>query len=147
MLFTFAVALTTGVVFGLVPAWLTARTSRSGALTSTAARAGTSGGQARLRTNALVIVEMALALVLLSGAGLMIRTFANLMHTDPGFDARHALSAEMWLTGTRYNSPATTSAYYHTVTERLQAIPGVKSAAVVEAGLPLERGGNISAYR
>jgi predicted permease len=145
MLFTFAVALGTGLVFGLVPAWLTARSDPNATLRSTSARAGTSSGQARLR-NALVVVEMALALILLSGAGLMIRTFANLVRTDPGFDMRHALSAEIWLTGSHYDSPATTSEYYRTLLTRLQALPGVKSAAVVEAGLPLERGGNISVF-
>ena len=77
----------------------------------------------------------------------MIRTFANLMRTDPGFDVRHELSAEIWLTGSHYGTPTAIAGFYRDLTTRLQALPGVASAAVVEAGLPLERGGNMGVSR
>ncbi len=146
LLFTFAVALLTGVIFGIVPAWLTASADPQAALQAGSTRATGSVRQGKLR-NALVIAEFAMSVILLAGAGLMIRTFANLMHTEAGFDTRHTLSAEIWLTGSRYDSPSTVAAYYQTVVTRLQATPGVAAAAVVEAGLPLERGGNISVSR
>jgi putative ABC transport system permease protein len=144
--FTMVVALVTGVIFGLVPAWQMARTDPQSTLKESASRTTGSAAQGRLR-NVLVTAEVALALVLLSGAGLMIRTFANLMRTDAGFDPTHLVSAEIWLTGSRYDSSAAVSAFYHQVVDRLTATPGVVSAAVVEAGLPLERGGNVSAVR
>ena len=142
LLFTFGVALAAGVGFGLAPAWLTANADPQAALQAASARTTGSVGQGRLR-NVLVIAEIAMALILLSGAGLMIRTFANLIHTDAGFDPRHELSAEIWLTGSRYETPTAIAGFYADLTTRLQALPGVASAAVVEAGLPLERGGNM----
>jgi predicted permease len=146
LLFTFGVALVTGVVFGWVPAWQTSRADPQGALKESALRTTGSAAQGRVR-NVLVTGEVALALVLLTGAGLMIRTFANLLHTDPGFDPRHEASAEIWLTGARYDSAAAITAFYRNLTARLDALPGVVSSAVVEAGLPLERGGNLSAMQ
>jgi putative ABC transport system permease protein len=142
MLFTFGVALFTGVIFGLIPAWHTARTDPQAMLRNSSGRTTATAGQSRVR-DALVVTEVALSLVLLVGAGLMIRTFANLMRTDPGFDPQHQLSAEIWLTGSRYDSPTTIAGFYRDLTARLQAIPGVASSAVVEAGMPLERGGNM----
>jgi putative ABC transport system permease protein len=145
LLFTFAIALLTGLGFGLVPAWLAVRADPHGALKEASSRTTGSAGQARLR-NILVIGEIALALVLLTGAGLMIRTFSNLVRADAGFDVGHVVSAEIWLTGSRYDTPTATAGYYRELTGRLRALPGVTSAAVVEAGLPLERGGNISMW-
>jgi len=65
------------------------------------------------------------------------------VRTDPGFDGSTVLSAEIWLTGTRYGSTAAISDFYRRLTERIDALPGVRSAAVIEAGLPLERGGRM----
>ncbi len=142
--FTFGVALVTGLAFGLVPAMLTARTDPQTTLKAGGTRTTGSVGQGRFR-DLLVMSEVALALVLLTGAGLMIRTFANLMHIDPGFEPAHEISAEIWLTGSRYDSSTTVSAFYREITSRLNALPGVVSSAVVEAGMPLERGGNLVA--
>jgi putative ABC transport system permease protein len=69
---------------------------------------------------------------------------ANLVRTDPGFDAGHVLGAEIWLTGTRYDSTPAIADFYERVVARLDAEPGVRSAAVIEAGIPLVRGGNIA---
>ncbi|HXI21454.1 MAG TPA: ABC transporter permease, partial [Gemmatimonadales bacterium] len=101
--------------------------------------------QGRLR-NLLIVAETALSLVLLVGAGLLIRTFSNLMRTDPGFATKGVLSGQIWLTGTRYDTPTSISAYYDRLTGALTALPGVESAAVVEAGLPLQRGGNLGVF-
>lgn len=144
LLFTFVIALVTGLVFGLIPAWHAARNDPQDSLRESGARSTGSSAQARVR-NVLVVGEVALALMLLTGAGLMIRTFANLMRTDAGFDPSHQLAAEIWLTGSRYDTATTVSAYYRDLTSRIDALPGVVSSAVVEAGLPLERGGNMSA--
>ena len=137
--FTLGIAVLTGIGFGLLPAWQAARTNLQETLKEGARTIG--GGRGRLR-HGLVTVEIALSLVLLVGAGLLLRTFANLLHTDPGFDPGHVVAAELWLTGSRYDSAPAVTAYYADLRRRVEALPGVASAAVVEAGLPLNRGGN-----
>jgi predicted permease len=139
--FTFGVSCATGVAFGLVPAWHAAGTDAHEALGEGSARTTAGAARGRLR-NALVVGEVALSVVLLIGAGLLIRTVANLLRTDPGFDPGRVLAAEVWTNGAGYDSTAQISGFYRRLTDRLDAIPGVQSAAVVEAGLPLERGGN-----
>ncbi|MEJ2217387.1 MAG: ADOP family duplicated permease, partial [Gemmatimonadota bacterium] len=143
--FTFGLALVTGVLFGLVPAWRAARSDVHDTLKEGGGRATASAHRGRAR-GALVVAEVTLSLVLLVGAGLLLGTFANLMRTDPGFRTDHVLTAEIWLTGSRYDSTAAISGFYRQLTERLKALPGVQSAAVVEAGLPLERGGNMGVH-
>ena len=143
LLFTVAVAIVTGLGFGLVPALHMVAGAPGGTLKDSGARTTGTAGQGRFR-NALVVAEVALSLILVSGAGLMIRTVANLTQTDAGFDPRHELSAEIWVTGSRYDSTAAIAAYYRELTARLNALPGVTASAVVEAGLPLERGGNMA---
>ena len=140
--FAVVVSLLTGVLFGLAPAWQVSRAELQETLKEAAGRSTGAASHSRLR-HTLVVAEMALSVVLLVGAGLLIRTFANLVRTDAGFDTRHVLSAEIWLTGSRYDSTAKIAAFYRGLTERLGAIPGVRSAAVVESGLPLQRGGNL----
>jgi putative ABC transport system permease protein len=142
LLFTFAIAALTGVVFGLGPAWQATSADPQAALQEGAARSTAGRGQTRVR-DGLVVAEVALSLLLLAGAGLMIRTVANLLHIDPGFDADHVASAEFWLTGTRYTSTEAIGQLYQQLVQRAERVPGVRAAAVVEAGLPLERGGNI----
>ncbi len=137
--FTLGLSLLTGIGFGLLPAWQASRSDLHDALKAGAGRTTTGRGRVR---QVLVTGEIALALVLLVGAGLLIRTVANLIRTDPGFDPRHVLTAELWLTGTRYDSASGITAYYDALRRRVDALPGVASAAVIEAGLPLTRGGN-----
>ncbi len=139
--FTFGLSLVTGLVFGAIPAWQAARGGPHEALKQAAARVTGTARQGRLR-RALVVGEIALSLVLLVGAGLLIQTFARLIGTDPGFDPQRLVSAEIWLTGTRYDSTPAIAGFYRDLTARLEALPGVTSAAVVEAGLPLQQGGN-----
>src|SRR5205807_2366202 len=107
-------------------------------------RATSGAATGRLR-GALVVSESALSLILLVGAGLLLRTDANLTRTDAGFDPRRVIAAEIWITGSRYDSTAAMAAFYDRLRERLEESPGVRSAAVIEAGIPLERrAGNLA---
>jgi putative ABC transport system permease protein len=73
----------------------------------------------------------------------MIKTFKHVMETDPGFDPGHVVSMQIWLSGSKYKSTPEISNFYDEVLGRIRNIPGVQSAAVVAAGIPLERGGNM----
>ncbi|MGB6961799.1 MAG: ADOP family duplicated permease, partial [Candidatus Acidiferrum sp.] len=139
--FTFLVSILTGVLFGLAPALEASRTGINEALKEGAGRSSASPGRARLR-QLLVVGEFAISVILLAGAGLMIATFSKLLHTDPGFNPQRILSAQFWLIGSNYNSEAQIATFDRAIVQRLEAIPGVDAAAVVAAGLPLERGGN-----
>jgi putative ABC transport system permease protein len=139
--FTFFVSLLTGVLFGLAPALQASRTGINEALKEGAGRSSAAPGRARLR-QLLVIGEFAVSLVLLTGAGLMIATFSKLLHTDPGFNPHHILSVQFWLIGSKYDSTTQIENFNRAVVKHLVAVPGVDAAAVIAAGLPLERGGN-----
>ncbi len=142
LLFTLGLSGLTGLLFGAIPAWQSTRSSLHDSLREGSGRSTSAGAQGRLR-HALVELEVALSLILLVGAGLLIRTFANLVHTEPGFETGHVISAEFWLTGSKYDSTLAIHNFYDQLTRRIEALPGVRSAAIVEAGLPLERGGNV----
>ncbi len=139
--FTFGVSLLTGVLFGLAPALEARRAGINEALKEGAGRASASGGRARLR-KLLIVGEFAVSLVLLTGAGLMIATFSKLVHSDPGFNPRSMLSVQFWLIGSKYDSTAQIENFNRVLVQKLTSLPGVESASIVAAGLPLERGGN-----
>jgi len=143
LLFTAVTSICVGIVFGLVPAWQATTADPQEGLKAGTGRATSGTGPRRLR-GALVVSESALSLILLVGAGLLLRTVANLLRTDAGFDPRHVIAAEIWLTGSRYDSTAAMAAFYDRLRERLETSPGVRSAAVIEAGIPLVRGGNLA---
>jgi putative ABC transport system permease protein len=143
LVFTGAASLLVGVVFGVGPAWQAASADLHSGLKEGAGRATTGTRTGRVRS-ALVVGEIALSLVLLVGAGLLLRTVANLVRTDPGFDRHRVIAAEIWLTGSRYDSTAAIAGFYDRLRERLEALPGVRSAGVIEAGIPLVRGGNLA---
>jgi putative ABC transport system permease protein len=130
--FTFGIAVLTGIVFGLAPVFTVIRQDLQETL-----REGGRGGVARqgLR-GALVSAEVALALVLLVGAGLLLGSFARLETVAPGFHTEHALAFDLRLPRARYPDPAHQTAFYQTLMERLRALPGVESAAAVTT-LPL----------
>jgi predicted permease len=138
--FTLALSLVTGVLVGLVPAWQLTRSALHDSIRQGSSRITAPANKLR---NALVVSEIAVAMVLLVGAGLLIQAFTRLMKTDPGFDPRGVVSAEIWLTGTRYTSTDAIANFYRDLTERMKTLPGVQGAAVVEAGQPLRRGGNM----
>ena len=141
LIFTGGVAVLTGILFGLAPAFQASRINLNESLKEGAG--GTAFSVRRRRLSAgMVCAEVALSLILLIGSGLLIRTFASLLTTDPGFDPRQMLTLEIWTTGSKYDSAARLANFYQDLVRRIEAIPGVRSAAVVAAGLPLERGGN-----
>ncbi len=139
--FTVLLSVATGVLFGLAPALEASHTNLNQSLKEGGGHASAGRSHARLGS-VMISGEIALSLVLLVGAGLLIRTLANLLRVDTGFDVQHVLSLEIWTTGTQYKTMTALSNFYEGLTGKLQAIPGVESAAVVAGGLPLERGGN-----
>jgi hypothetical protein len=139
--FTFLASLLTGVLFGLLPALHASRTGVNESLKEGADRASASRRSSRLR-QLLVVGEFAISVVLLIGAGLMIATFSNLLHTDPGFDPHRLLSVQFWLIGSKYDSAAQIESFNRAVVQHLESIPAVDAGAVVAVGLPLERGAN-----
>jgi putative ABC transport system permease protein len=139
--FTFLVSLLTGALFGLAPALEASRAGINEALKEGAGRASAARGRTLLR-KLLIVGEFAISLVLLTGAGLMIATFSKLLHTDPGFNPHRILSVQFWLIGSKYDSSAQIEAFNRAAVQRIEAMPGVEAAAIIAAGLPLERGGN-----
>jgi putative ABC transport system permease protein len=140
--FTFLISLLTGVLFGLAPALDASRSNVSESLKEGVGRSSSARGGAHLR-RVLIAGEFAISLVLLAGAGLMIATFANLLHSNPGFDPRNILTLEFWLVGSKYNSTAQIDAFNRSLVERLEHLPGVDGVGIIAAGLPLEFGGNM----
>jgi putative ABC transport system permease protein len=126
--FTLGVSLLTGVLFGLFPAWSASRTDLNSSLKESSNRAGTGFRQGKARS-LLVISEVSLALVLLVGAALLIRTFVALHAVNPGFDAHNILTMEMSLTGDRYAKTAGVAQLSHDGRLRLNGIPGVEESA------------------
>jgi predicted permease len=141
--FTFLISILTGSLSGLAPATYSTKTDVNETLKGGESRATAGTGRARLRQG-LVIGEFALCLVLLTGAGLMIATFAKLMSTDPGFNPHGVLTMQFWLNGSKYRSTAAITTFYRGVEQRIAALPGVEAVGIVAAGLPLERGGHDS---
>jgi putative ABC transport system permease protein len=123
--FTMATALATGILFGLVPAFVST-THRSDALRE----GGRHGGGPRLHRvlSTLVVAEVALSLVLLAGAGLLMRSFIKLRTTDPGFRAQGVLVARVQLPATRYQ-PLKADHFFREAQTRLSALPGAEQAA------------------
>jgi len=138
--FTFFLSVLTGLLFGLIPALDASRARLNEALKEGVGRASASRGRTRIRKG-LVVGQFAVSLVLLIGAGLMMATMSKLLRTDPGFNPLRFLSVQFWLTGSRYDSTEKIAGFDQALVQRLEAIPGVDAAAVISAGLPLERGG------
>jgi putative ABC transport system permease protein len=136
--FTALVSLATGLVFGLVPAVQASRVDLNTTIKESGGRSG--GGFRQNKARALlVVIEMGLALVLLVGAALFIRTFLALHAVDPGFDAHHVLTMRMSLRGERFVKASPVADLMRDGTERLNALPGVESAGAA-CCVPLEGG-------
>ncbi len=133
LIFSFILSLLTGVVFGVAPAWLAARTDVNESLKQGAR--GSTDARGRLR-GALVVLEVAFALVLLVGAGLLARSFFRLTNVDPGFNPAHATVLQVTLPEKKYEKPAPEIAFANALLERLRALPGVESAGLTHT-LPL----------
>jgi len=130
--FSFAVSLITGLLFGVLPALRSARVDPSVALRDGTRTATTGRGQHRLH-NSLVIAQTAVGMILLIGAGLLIRSFVRVLQVDPGFDRRNLLSASLDLPQNRYPHDKQIE-FYRDLLPRLRSMPGVVS---VSAGWPL----------
>jgi putative ABC transport system permease protein len=118
----------TGLIFGTVPAWLASRADVNQALKESP-RGSTGSSQHRLR-HALIVGEVAFALVLLTGAGLFLRGLQRFANLDPGWRVDGLLTAQISLRGTNYATPAQRSAFHQKLEERLQALPGVQQVAL-----------------
>jgi len=126
--FTLAVSLATGVVFGLAPVFASLRGDLNTILRSSGR--GTTGGRARAHLrDALVVAEIAFCVVLLSGAGLFIRSFAQLQRLNPGFQPDHVLTMEIDLPEARYSGEKI-GLFYKQLLERIGVLPGVRFAAL-----------------
>jgi putative ABC transport system permease protein len=137
LLFTLSVAIATGLVFGLAPLLHTRVSSLVTALKEGGARGATSGARPHIRRG-LVVAEVALALMLVIGAGLLLRTVANLASIDPGFDRSRLVTFSMALPIANYQQPAARAAFYQRLLDRLRAVPGVQAATAM-SGLPPAR--------
>jgi putative ABC transport system permease protein len=126
--FTLLVSLLTGVLFGLFPAFSVSRTDLNSTLKDSSNRAGTGIRHGRVRA-VLVISEVLLAVVLLIGSALLIRTFVALHAVNPGFDSHNVITMEMSLTGPRYEKTAGVAQLSHDGRQRVNAIPGVEESA------------------
>lgn len=133
--FTVAASIVTGVLFGIAPALRLARTRVNEALNDGSGKGAGFGGRQRGRS-ALLIAQVALAVVLLAGAGLLIRSFANLASVSPGFEPHGLLTMRFSLPDVKYPEPVKRAAFVHNVLDRVNALPGVQSAGAISV-LPM----------
>jgi predicted permease len=135
LLFTLAVSIAAGVFFGIVPALQAARTDVNAFLNQT--RGAHSGSSSRMR-RALVVAEVALACVLLVGAGFMVKSMLAVLSVDPGFRADHLLTMKFSMPASRYANEAQTAAFCRQIEEKVSVMGGVKSVSFSD-GLPMTR--------
>ncbi|HMI56925.1 MAG TPA: ABC transporter permease, partial [Gemmatimonadaceae bacterium] len=133
--FTLGIAGITGAIFGLMPARQMLRPDISKVLREGGRGVGQRAGSHRAR-RVLVVAEVALSVVLLAGAGLLIRSFSRMMNVDPGFRTDHSISFALSLPEVKYKTPAQQATFMTTVMERMRALPGVQSAGA-GLGMPL----------
>jgi putative ABC transport system permease protein len=139
--FATLVSMATGIIFGVAPALQLSRPDHGEALND--AGRGSSGARAARTGRALVVVEIALSLVLLTGAGLLVRSFMRLQQVEPGFVPQRAVTMQLLLPGSRYPDAAAQVRFSRLVHDRIAEAPGVQSAAVAST-LPMS-GSNIGA--
>ena len=136
--FTIFVSLITGILFGLVPALHSSKSDLTTTLKESSGRSGTGFRQNKIRS-ALVVIEVALALVLLVGSALLIRTAMALSDVDPGFDTHNVLTMRMSLKGAKFDKSDAVEQLVHNGVDRLKAIPGVVEASAT-CCVPLQGG-------
>jgi predicted permease len=141
--FAFGLALLTGVLCGLAPAFAAIRTNVNDTLKE-GGRTGSAGGHARLRS-ALVITEIAVALILLTASGLLLRSFEKMRQVNLGFQPDHTLVASYGLPEKQYATQAAADEFSHELLRRLQALPGVKSVGLTSF-LPASGSNNNGAF-
>jgi putative ABC transport system permease protein len=136
--FTFALSVATGILSGLLPAWSMTKGDVNEALKQGLGRTDADGGTSKTRS-ALVVVEVALSLVLLIGAGLMLRSLWKLQTVDPGFDERNVLTLALLVNKQQFTNPGQESQFFDAVLQRVRSLPGVESAGAID-DLPLTGG-------
>ncbi|MGH9937775.1 MAG: ABC transporter permease [Blastocatellia bacterium] len=153
--FTLLITLLTGVLFGLAPALQSARVSLIEALNESGRASGAGGREDSRLRNALVILETALAVVLLVGAGLLINSFVRLLRTPPGFNPEGVIVARTTLPAARYPEAERGKAVYRQALERIATLPGVQQVSVAstlplasdwQIGVRIEGGGESEYY-
>ena len=127
--FLLAISFLVGIALGLAPAWHACRLRLNESLKESGG-AGLSGAPGGNLRNVLVVVEIALSLVLLAGAGLMIRSFARLLSIDPGYDPKNLLTFQISLPNSRYPNRSQVVGFYREALARISACPGVRSVAM-----------------
>jgi predicted permease len=140
LLFTLGLSIVTGLLAGLLPAMGMTRGDLADALKQGLGRLDADAGSGFTRS-ALVTLEVALSLVLLIGAGLMVRSLWALQNADPGFDAHNVLTMNVQVTRRQFSTPAQWTQFFSDVADRVRALPGVDSAAAID-DLPLNGGSN-----
>jgi len=141
LLFTFLLSLGSGTLFGLAPALRISRLNVNATLQDASrGSAGTSAvwGRGNHLRRLLVVAELALCVMVLIGAGLLIRSFGRLQHVSPGFNARNVLTLELTLNGPKYKDPQAVLATYRDLWKRVEALPGVTASGGVTA-LPMSQ--------
>src|SRR6185312_14360203 len=142
LLFTLGLTTVTGLFFGLAPALQAARTDLNGTLKD-ATRESSGGIRNNRIRSALVVSEIALSLILLVGATLLFQSLRRLLEVPPGFDPTNVITADVSVSPDKYKEDAQRVAFYHEALERMAALPGVQSVAVV---YPLPLGGSFESY-
>jgi predicted permease len=128
--FTFGISLLTGLFFGLAPAWHVTRTDLRETLNEAGRGTSAAGGTLRLRSW-LVVSELALAVLLLVGAGLLIRSFSRLLDVSPGFQTQHLLTMELSLPEKTYPDGAPVQKFYTQLVASMKTVPGIQAAGAV----------------
>jgi putative ABC transport system permease protein len=144
LIFTVIIAVLAGIIFGLAPAFQFSKPDLNEFLKE-GGRGATGGRQSRATRNFLVIVEVALSVILLIGAGTLIRSFEAMLTQDIGFNPRNVLSFQIWLPTSRYPSSIQVSNFYQQAIEKMQHLPGVASAGAVNF-LPLTGWTDVSSF-
>ncbi len=127
--FTMLIALGTCLIFGLVPAWQTSKPDLNSALEQSGRTSGPGASRLRFR-QFLVVFQISMAVMLVIGAGLLIKSFWLLQRVDPGFESERVLSAGLTLTTSKYSEPEQINNFHKQLLERVSAIPGVKHATI-----------------
>jgi putative ABC transport system permease protein len=135
LLFTLGVSVATALVIGLIPAFMASRADPQHALKESA-RSATSGGSRQRLRSTLVVGEVALALMLLVGTGLMVRSFIGLINVDQGYRVDNAITMQLTLPPARYKTDAEIANFYTTLVDRVRELPGVMSAGVTSSAPP-----------
>jgi predicted permease len=136
MLFALVLSVLTGLLFGLAPALQASRSNLARSMKEGGRGSSAGGIQQRIR-GALVVSEIALAFVLLVGAGLLMRSFFEILHVDPGFDSTNVITAGLPIPEKRFPETAQLNVYLHRIVSSVESVPGVRDVALTSA-LPLQ---------